>query len=385
MKLKKIILCFVPYYLPGFRSGGVARSIANFVDQLGDEFDIRIICSDRDLNDSKCYSNIKIDSWNAVGKAKVFYASKKTTSFFGIKDFLSQAEYDVIYFNSFFSFRFTILPLFVHIFGSLKKKPFVISTRGEFSEGALQLKKIKKFFFIFIAKYLGLYKNLNWQASSIYESEDIKKNFGEVAQKIYIAPNLISTKIFSYKKKNIRDSKTLRIIFLSRISPMKNLDFLIRVLTKVSIPLKLSIFGNKEDVNYWNYCKKIIKKLPPNIKTYIGREIHHEKVFDYFQKNDLFAFPTRGENFGHVVLESLSVGTCVILSDKTLWKSKHPAIEAIPLDEDAWVLAINKWSNLRKQDFISRRDLALKYFYKIKIENKTNINLNKKLFYNILN
>ena len=82
MKLKKIILCFVPHYLPGFRLGGVARSIANFVDQLGDEFAIRIICSDRDLNDSKSYSNIKIDSWNVVGKAKVFYPSKKTISFF---------------------------------------------------------------------------------------------------------------------------------------------------------------------------------------------------------------------------------------------------------------------------------------------------------------
>jgi glycosyltransferase involved in cell wall biosynthesis len=383
MKLKKIILCFVPHYLPGFRSGGVARSIANFVDQLGDEFDIRIICSDRDLNDSKSYSNIKIDSWNVVGKAKVFYASKKTISFFGIKDFLSQAEYDVIYFNSFFSFRFTILPLFVRIFGSLKKKTFVISTRGEFSEGALQIKKIKKIFFIFIVKYLGLYKNLNWQASSILELEDIKKNFGEVAQKINIVPDLISTKVFSYKKKNKRDSKNLKIIFLSRISPMKNLVFLIRVLTRVSIPLKLSIYGHKEDANYWNYCKKIIKKLPSNIKTYIGKEIHHEKIFQYFQKNDLFAFPTRGENFGHVVLESLSVGTCVILSDKTPWRSKHPAIEAIPLDEDAWVLAIEEWSNLRKQDFINRRNLALKYFYKIKIENKTYLKLNKKLFYDI--
>ena len=38
-----VILCFVAYYLPGYRSGGPVRTIANFVDHLGDEFDIRIV------------------------------------------------------------------------------------------------------------------------------------------------------------------------------------------------------------------------------------------------------------------------------------------------------------------------------------------------------
>ena len=28
---KKVILCFIKYYLPGYRSGGPVRSIVNFV------------------------------------------------------------------------------------------------------------------------------------------------------------------------------------------------------------------------------------------------------------------------------------------------------------------------------------------------------------------
>ena len=36
--------------------------------------------------------------------------------------------------------------------------------------------------------------------------------------------------------------------------------------------------------------------------------------------NDLFFLPTRGENFGHVIAEALSVGTPVLISDQTPWR-----------------------------------------------------------------
>ena len=72
MRKKKIIICFVHYYLPGFRSGGPTRTVANFVDHLSDEFDIRIICCDRDLGDKKAFSEILPNQWNKVGKQKFF-------------------------------------------------------------------------------------------------------------------------------------------------------------------------------------------------------------------------------------------------------------------------------------------------------------------------
>ena len=99
----KIILCFVDYYLPGYKAGGPIRSIANLVEHLGNEFEFRIICKDRDMLDIKSYANVNIDTWNAVGKAKVYYASKKTLTFKGIKKILDETEYDLLYLNSFFS------------------------------------------------------------------------------------------------------------------------------------------------------------------------------------------------------------------------------------------------------------------------------------------
>ena len=65
---KRVILCFVGHYLPGYRSGGPIRSISNLVENLGDEFKIHIICSDRDLSDKEPYANINTNTWKTVEK-----------------------------------------------------------------------------------------------------------------------------------------------------------------------------------------------------------------------------------------------------------------------------------------------------------------------------
>ena len=59
-KNKKTILCFVNYYIPGYKAGGPIRSIANIVETFGDKFDIKIICANHDDLDIKPYKNIKV-------------------------------------------------------------------------------------------------------------------------------------------------------------------------------------------------------------------------------------------------------------------------------------------------------------------------------------
>ena len=148
-KLKKTILCFVDHYLPGYKAGGPIQSIANLVENLGDEFEFYIICNDRDQLDRQPYANVKIDEWNVVSKARVFYASSKNLSIKGITKLLNETKYDLLYFNSFFSFKFTVLPLVIYKFFLPFVKPCIIAPRGEFSLGALKLKHIKKNLFIY--------------------------------------------------------------------------------------------------------------------------------------------------------------------------------------------------------------------------------------------
>ena len=76
------ILTSVGYYLPGYKSGGPIRTIANLVDRLGDEFQFKIVTADRDSGDEKPYRNIKVADWNSVGNNNVEFtvANANTTT-----------------------------------------------------------------------------------------------------------------------------------------------------------------------------------------------------------------------------------------------------------------------------------------------------------------
>jgi hypothetical protein len=59
------VLVLLPTYLPGYLAGGPIRSIANMVDALGDEFEFRIVTSDRDHKARTPYDGSRS---NACGK-----------------------------------------------------------------------------------------------------------------------------------------------------------------------------------------------------------------------------------------------------------------------------------------------------------------------------
>ncbi len=366
----KIILCFIDYYLPGYRAGGPIRSIANLVEQLGNEFDFRIVCNDHDILDTKAYSNVNVDDWNEVGKAKVFYASKKNLNFKGIKRLLNETEYDLLYLNSFFSYKFTIIPLLLIKLKLVQKKPCIIAPRGNFSSEAFKLKRVKKRTFLKIAKFLNLYHGLSWQASSNYEKDDIMRELVNIAQQIFIAPDLTAFMPINNKDLKLRSPGHLRLLFLSRISPMKNLDFLLRALKEITVSVELSIFGPVEDLIYWKECIKLIHKLPSNIKVIIGDEVPHNEIINIFKRNDLFVLPTRGENFGHVIIEALSAGLPTLTSDKTPWSSDYgEGLKIIPLDKNKWIEFITNFSKFDDKLFIKTREDALNYALKYNTNN----------------
>ena len=136
--------------------------------------------------------------------------------------------------------------------------------------------------------------------------------------------------------KSSRDSEHsntfLKLVFISRITPIKNLLFLLSILRNCSNKIQFDIYGPISDINYWKKCTDLISKMPPNIKVSYLKEIHADLVSETFSKYHLFALPTLGENFGHVIIESLFAGTPVVLSDKTPWESSNDlSLRIIPL------------------------------------------------------
>lgn len=388
MAERPIILCFVAVYLPGYRSGGPVRTIANFVDHLGDEFDIRIVTSDRDALDTEAYHNVVVDDWNTVGNATVFYASNRTLTLRGIARLMRDTPHDLLYVNSFFAFKFTALPLLARRFGLAPKFPCVIASRGEFSKGAISLKAWKKRLYMLLGRSAKLYSNLTWQASSEYERQDIIREFGPVAQTIEIAPVLAPKSPAIRVNSEIASSpedQPLKLIFLSRISPKKNLDFLLETLCEVQSKVHVDIFGPLREPGYWARCNQLIAKLPPNVTwEYLG-EVTPPDVPKAFGARDLFVFPTRGENYGHVVPEALSAGACVLISDQTPWQSSDSgAVKVIPLSEkQAWIQSIEEWAGYNREQLERMRAAAVDYLHNY-LETSGALDQNRALFLNAL-
>lgn len=361
---KPRILCFVAYYLPGFRSGGPVRTIANWVEHFGDEFDIWIVTKDRDALDTRPYPDIAIDAWNQVGKARVFYASKAALGVRRIGRLLSETPHDLLYLNSFFNYGFTILPLLSRRLGLAENlAPCLIAPRGEFSAGALRLKERKKRTFMALARLTGLYKNVSWQASSEFEKNDIQREFAILPEKIAVAIDLPPKSHDLKARLENRLPGPLRIVFLSRISPMKNLDFLLRIISKVNVKISLSIIGPLSEPKYWMKCQKLITELPDNVEVQYRGEVAPTEVGQTFAKHDLFAFPTKGENYGHVILESLTAGTPVVLSDQTPWHATPcKAISTISLDQcQQWINVIQEWAKLGDNELKQLRIASIRF------------------------
>ena len=360
------ILLLVGNYLPGYKSGGALRSTVNMVERLGRDFEFNIITSDRDMGDDLPYSNRALNQWKTVGNASVYYLSPKPQSLINIAKIIKNTEYDILYLNSFFNPYFSIFPLLLRQVRMLPSKPIILATRGEFAKGALNLKKSKKTIFMFLANVLGLYRNILWQASSKFEANDISKIMKRWNPRILIAPNIPKyLEPSSYKESNLRDtSKPLKICFLGRIAPVKNLDFALDVLLKSKISCIFDIYGPMEDVSYWNKCLDIIKLLPLTIKISYKGPIENTNVHKMLKRYDLFFLPTKGENFGHVILESMSSGTPVLIANTTPWRNleKHGVGWDISLESpDKFISAIEKISLIKKDDYIEFRNSVRNY------------------------
>jgi glycosyltransferase involved in cell wall biosynthesis len=381
---RPIILTFVAAYLPGFKSGGPVRSVANIVEHLSDEFDFRIFTADRDLLDTVPYGNISVNCWNTVGKASVFYASRKARTFIGVRRVIRDIPYEVLYLNSVFNPGFALQPLIAHGFGALRSKSVVIAPRGEFSPGALTLKARKKSLFIFAMRMFRAYRNVIWQASSEMEATNILSLMELNRGCVSIAPNLPAKDAGSYSQVSpLRaEGGVIKICFLSRISPKKNLEFALEILKRARCPFVFDIYGPIEDPEYWRKCQSLIEKFKAHaIISYLGM-VKHERVSEIIGGYDLFFLPTLGENFGHVIFEAMQVGTPVLLSDTTPWRNLENLGIGwdLPLaDVAAFVAAIEDTAALTSAARCRLRDRVLSYARK-RAEDLDPVVANKALF-----
>jgi glycosyltransferase involved in cell wall biosynthesis len=318
------ITVFSYSYPPGYLAGGPARSVHALVEALADDFSFAVVTSALDGPAATCVMpSVKPDQWSAHGQARMWYESSARPSARTIARLLRDSEPDVIYLNSLFDYRFTLLPL---IIAHLTSRRAVISLapRGELAVGALALKPAKKQLFLAVFRLLALHRKVVWHASTDREKKDIEREVGP-GIKSYVAIDLRHELLPRQTNDPGAEPQAAghtgrSLVFFSRITPKKNLKTAIQAISLIPGEVRLSIAGPIEDADYWDECAEAIGELSdPGRVSYLG-EIPGTDAVTFLGSFDLLVLPTRGENFGHVILESLAAGTPVIVGNDTPWQ-----------------------------------------------------------------
>lgn len=324
------ILIIMEGFFPGKKYGGPPVSVDNFCTLMNDD-ECFILATDHDLNDSTRYESIS-EGWNTRANCKVMYVPDKEYRKATFEKLLINLKPDLLYLQGLF--QSCIIPC---LYAAKKLRINVLlAPRGELCPGAINMKKYKKIPYIYAVRLLGLTQGIHFQSTSEDEHEGIIKWLKVENNRIHDLTNIPSLPKESLKR-NVKRSGSVRMVFLSRVHPKKNLLAVIRYLSHVNGKASLDIYGPIEDQEYWKECQSEIAKLQPNIKVEYKGLISHDEVHRTFSKYDAFIFPTLSENYGHVIIESLIVGTPVIISDGTPWTdvNSYHAGWAYNLNEEA--------------------------------------------------
>lgn len=358
---KKDILIIMGRYLPGYKDGGPVRSIKNLVDYLGDEYNFKILTCDRDHGDTEQYPNIKVNDWNEVGKAKVYYVPPKGFKSKLIKQLSN--EVDLVYCCGCFN-DYAINTLVLKRFNMIKV-PVVVAAMGLFSPMEFRLKYLKKKTFTTVFNLTGMFNKIYWSATSQMEIDEIKQQV-RCKDNFFIAEDL-PRKVDETPIVKEKEVGKLKVVWISRIAPKKNLKGAIEILQDVKNDIEFTIYGPIHNEEYWNECLVELNKLPSNIKWSWEGNLDSESVVEKLKKHHVFLFPTLGENYGHVIQEALSAGCPTIISDQTPWNDleENRCGYVYGLEEkEVFVRVLELYSEMNNTEFEESIKNALKYAIK---------------------
>ncbi|MDR0534348.1 MAG: glycosyltransferase family 1 protein [Verrucomicrobiales bacterium] len=168
---------------------------------------------------------------------------------------------------------------------------------------------------------------------------------GFAAEKLHILPRGLDTGLFNYRRREEdfwrkRGANHQVLLYVGRVSKEKELGFLANIyqeLKKANAPVDLAIVGEGP------YLEEMRALVPTAICT---GPMNGDELGAAYASADLFMFPSTTDTFGNVVIEAVSSGLPVFVSDvggpkELISGSLGKVLPAGNLTE--WVNAVQDW------------------------------------------
>ena len=202
-----------------------------------------------------------------------------------------------------------------------KNVSYLVSPRGMLEPWSLDYKKWKKKLALALYQMSDLQKASCIHATAVSEMEHIR-NLG-IKCPIAVIPNGIKVQDYEEKDYTAPKQGKKRMLFLSRIHPVKGIDLLLTAWSLLPKELtdkwELVIAGEGGgDYTLDNLNAMIERQFSSLGVIVVGPQYGADKVRMY-QSADVFVLPTHSENFGMVIAEAMCCGVPVITTTGTPW------------------------------------------------------------------
>tara|TARA_B100000787_G_C16194869_1_gene300025 strand:- start:1172 stop:2209 length:1038 start_codon:yes stop_codon:yes gene_type:complete len=260
-------------------------------------------------------------------------------------------DYDICHFFGIWT------PWYYKAFNIAKKlnKKIIISPLGALEPWAMSQKKYKKL----LAWHFYQKKILNNSTYIHATSVDEKEHLIElgVNTPIKVLSHGIEISKIKLIKHEIKPNK--KAIFFSRIHEKKGLLELIESWKKINHPdWHLDIYGPVTDFLYLKKIKEKIKELDLSQKINLFSPIYTpEEKKNLYMSSDCFILPSKSENFGMSIGESLSFGVPVITTTQTPWKiiERYNAGMIFDFSQENLTKTLKKFFSLTSSELESMR------------------------------
>jgi glycosyltransferase involved in cell wall biosynthesis len=136
------------------------------------------------------------------------------------------------------------------------------------------------------------------------------------------------------------------VLFMSRLHPKKGLDLLIRAFARLDPSSTWLVIAGPDEGGHREAIARLARDCGIEDRLSMCPMLRDGERVAALADADLFALPSRQENFGVVVVEALAAGTPVVVSDQV---NLHPEISAagaggvVRLDVDALARELRAW------------------------------------------
>lgn len=282
--------------LPDLNVGGAQRNTINIANKLSTKYKVKIIFINSTKKNFVLNNNIEKIFLNHKKIIYSFYSILREIIFFKPKIIYSSIGYINLY------ILFMNLILF-------KKYRIIIREANFISTNIDNLGTLKKLFYKFLYKKLYVFSNIIICSSKEMKKDMIKFLGKKIINKILIMNNFIDKEKIEISIKNNKKyfSKEINLITAGRLNKQKGFDLIINHFIKFKYEnIKLNIYGEGKELINLN------KLINDNNLKFIKINNFSQEIWKHINNSDYYIFASRWEGMPNIVLESLACGTKIL-------------------------------------------------------------------------